>query len=205
MHYQQLGLEPFLPEQPCDGACPAVELPGFRHVVYAQNKGQAACEERVLELRVEGQVMLPPSCAIVVHAAAWEDVGRIGIYDLTSQSSFYLRTQWLAVCLDTGGVSCSRHNPGQVASLQSPSAGHSKRPRQAPGCLLIRSAAQQPLGLSSVRLMQRPPRNVTVQCRTTGLSTRSAPPGTPTRVKKCFASNTDLERTEEVEQGVIAT
>ena len=63
--------------QPCDGACPAVvELPGFRHVVYAQNKGQAACEERVSELRVEGQVMPPPPRAIVVHAAAWEDVRR---------------------------------------------------------------------------------------------------------------------------------
>ena len=65
--------------QPCDGACPAVELPGFRHVVYAQNKGQAACEERVSELRVEGQVMPPPPRAIVVHAATWEDVGRVGI------------------------------------------------------------------------------------------------------------------------------
>ena len=37
----------------------------------------------VSELRVEGQVMPPPPCAIVVHAAAWEDVGRIGIYDLS--------------------------------------------------------------------------------------------------------------------------
>ena len=36
---------------------------------------QAACEERVSELRVEGQVMPPPPRAIVVHAAAWEDVG----------------------------------------------------------------------------------------------------------------------------------
>ena len=36
--------------QPCDGAGPAVELPGFRHVVYAQEEGQAACEERVSEL-----------------------------------------------------------------------------------------------------------------------------------------------------------
>ena len=50
---------------------------GFRHVVYAQNKGQAACEERVSELRVEGQVMPPPPRAIIVHAAAWEDVRRI--------------------------------------------------------------------------------------------------------------------------------
>ena len=49
-------LELFLPD---DGAGPAVELPGFRHVVYAQDEGQAACEERVLELRVEGQLLVP--------------------------------------------------------------------------------------------------------------------------------------------------
>ena len=54
--------------QPCDGAGPAVELPGLRHIVYAQD---------------EGQVMPPPPRAIVVHAAAWEDVGRIGIYALS--------------------------------------------------------------------------------------------------------------------------
>ena len=51
-------------------------LSGFRHVVYAYEEGQAACEERVSELRVEGQVMPPPSRAIVVHAAAWEDVAQ---------------------------------------------------------------------------------------------------------------------------------
>ena len=79
MHYQQLGLGAVLARaQPCDGAGPAVELPGLRHVVYAQDEGQAACEECVSELRVEGQVMPPPPRAIVVHAAAWEDVGRIG-------------------------------------------------------------------------------------------------------------------------------
>ena len=84
MHYQQLGLGAVLARaQPCDGAGPAVELPGFRHVVYAYEEGQAACEESVSELRVEGQVMFPPPRAIVVHAAAWEDVGRIGIYGLS--------------------------------------------------------------------------------------------------------------------------
>ena len=41
MHYQQLGLGAVLARaQPCDGAGPAVELPGFRHVVYAQKKGR---------------------------------------------------------------------------------------------------------------------------------------------------------------------
>ena len=48
-HYQQLGLG--ARARPCDGAGPAVELPGFRHVVDAHKEGQAACEERVLELR----------------------------------------------------------------------------------------------------------------------------------------------------------
>ena len=51
MHYQQLGLGAVLARaQPCDGAGPAVELPGFRHVVDAHKEGQAACEERVSEL-----------------------------------------------------------------------------------------------------------------------------------------------------------
>ena len=40
----------------------------------AQDEGQAAREERVLELRVEGQVMPPPR-AIVVHGATGEDLG----------------------------------------------------------------------------------------------------------------------------------
>ena len=80
MQHQQLGLGAVLARaQPCDGAGPAVELPGLRHVVDAQDEGQAACEECVSELRVEGHVMPPPPCAIVVHAATWEDVGRIGI------------------------------------------------------------------------------------------------------------------------------
>ena len=48
VHYQQLGLGVVLARaQPCDGAGPAVELPGLRHVVYAQDN---ACEECVLEL-----------------------------------------------------------------------------------------------------------------------------------------------------------
>ena len=34
---------------------------------------------------MEGQVMLPPPRAIVVHAAAWEDVGRIGIDGLSGR------------------------------------------------------------------------------------------------------------------------
>ena len=52
---------------------PAVEL---WHVVDAQDKGQTAREERVSELRVEGQVMPPPPRAIVVHGATGEDAGR---------------------------------------------------------------------------------------------------------------------------------
>ena len=44
MHYQQLWLGAVLARtQPCDGAGPAVELPGFRHVIDAQEEGQAAC------------------------------------------------------------------------------------------------------------------------------------------------------------------
>ena len=31
------------------------------------------------------KVMPPPSCAIVVHAAAWKDVGRIGVYGLSGR------------------------------------------------------------------------------------------------------------------------
>ena len=43
VHYQQLGLGAVLARaQPCDGAGPAVELPGFRHVVDAHKEGQAA-------------------------------------------------------------------------------------------------------------------------------------------------------------------
>ena len=36
--------------QPCDGAGPAVELPGLGHIVDAHQEGQTACEERVSEL-----------------------------------------------------------------------------------------------------------------------------------------------------------
>ena len=77
MRYQRLGAV-LARAQPCDGAGPAVELPGFRHVVYAYEEGQAACEERVSELRVEGQVTPPPSRAIV-------DVRRIGVYGLSGR------------------------------------------------------------------------------------------------------------------------
>ena len=57
MQHQQLGLGTVLARaQACDGVGPAVELPGLRHIVDAQDEGQAAREECVLELRVEGQV-----------------------------------------------------------------------------------------------------------------------------------------------------
>ena len=81
----------------------------------------------------------------------------------------------------------------QALLLQSPSTGHSERPRRAPGCLLIRPAAQQLLG--KVGLLQTAAATgaeqraasaaATAQCDRamsgrTALSTRSAPPGTPT-------------------------
>ena len=41
VHYQQLWLGAVLARaQPCDGAGPAVELPGFRHVVDVTRKGR---------------------------------------------------------------------------------------------------------------------------------------------------------------------
>ena len=53
MQHQQLGLGAVLPRaQGHNGVGPAVELPGLRHVVDAQDEGQAAREERVSELRV---------------------------------------------------------------------------------------------------------------------------------------------------------
>ena len=38
--------------QACDGVGPAVELPGLRHVVDAQDEGQATREECVSQLQV---------------------------------------------------------------------------------------------------------------------------------------------------------
>ena len=73
MQHQQLGLKTVPPRaQGHNGV-------SLRHVVDTQDEGQAAREERISELRVEGQVMPPPPRAIVVHAATWEDVGRVGI------------------------------------------------------------------------------------------------------------------------------
>ena len=76
---------------------------------------------------------------------------------------------------------------------QSPPAGHSERPRRAPGRLLVRPAAQQLLGkagllhtAAAAGAEQRAAyAAATAQCDRampgrTGLSTRSAPPGTPT-------------------------
>ena len=59
------GLEPFLPEHSLVMAGPAVELPGLRHVVYAQDKGQERSEWKARSC--------PPPCASSL-AAAWEDV-----------------------------------------------------------------------------------------------------------------------------------
>ena len=62
MHYQQLWLGAVLARaQPCDGAGPAVELPGLRHIVYAQEQGQAACEERVSDARCIRRTLLSAS------------------------------------------------------------------------------------------------------------------------------------------------
>ena len=77
MHHEQLRLGTVLPRaQACDGVGPAVELPGLGHVVDADDEGQAACEECVLQLRVKDQVVAP-SRTVVVHAAAGENVRRI--------------------------------------------------------------------------------------------------------------------------------
>ena len=78
----------------------------------------------------------------------------------------------------------------QALLLQSPPAGHSERPRRAPGCLLIRPAAQQLLGkvgllhtAAATGAEQRAAyAAATTQCDRamsgrTGLSTRSAPAG----------------------------
>ena len=74
VHYEQLGLGTVLARaQACDGVGPAVELPGLRHVVDAQDEGQATREECVSQLRVKDQVVAP-SRTIVVHAAAGENV-----------------------------------------------------------------------------------------------------------------------------------
>ena len=75
MQHHQLGLGT---AQARDGVGPAVELSGLRHVVDAHDEGQAAREERVSELRVEGQVVPPPLRPVVIHGAAG-DVGRVGV------------------------------------------------------------------------------------------------------------------------------
>ena len=82
---------------------------------------------------------------------------------------------------------------GQALLLQSPPAGHSERPRRAPGRLLVRPAAQQLLGkvglLHTAAVTGAEQRAAsaaaTAQCdramsERTGLSTRSVPPGAPT-------------------------
>ena len=64
MHYEQLGLGTVLARaQACDGVGPAVELPGLRHVVDADDEGQATCEECVSQLRVKDQVVAPSRSA----------------------------------------------------------------------------------------------------------------------------------------------
>ena len=60
MHYEQLGLGTVLAQaQACDGVGPAVELPGLRHVVNADDEGQATREECVLQLRVKARSWPP--------------------------------------------------------------------------------------------------------------------------------------------------
>ena len=86
MHYEQLGLGTVLARaQACDGVGPAVELPGLRHVVDADDEGQATREECVLQLRVKDQVVAP-SRTIVVHAAAAENVRRVSVDALVRQA-----------------------------------------------------------------------------------------------------------------------
>ena len=79
VHHERLGLGTVLPRaQACDGVGPAVELPGLRHVVDADDEGQATREECVSQLRVKDQVVAP-SRTIVVHAAAGENVRRVSV------------------------------------------------------------------------------------------------------------------------------
>ena len=127
MHYQQLGLGAVLAlSQPREGALPAVELPGLRHLVYAQDEGHAACEERVSELRVQGQVMPPPPRAIVVHAAAWED-----------------RHIW-PVGVPGGAERVDRPvRPGIARSPHTPHAAQPQRPLLCEGAPLSREAVAQ--------------------------------------------------------------
>ena len=82
VHYKQLGLGTVLARaQACDG----VELPGLRHVVDADDEGQATREECVSQLRVKDQVVAP-SRTIVVHAAAGENVRRVSVGALVRQA-----------------------------------------------------------------------------------------------------------------------
>ena len=81
MHYEQLGLGIVLIRaQACD-----VELPGLRHVVDADDEGQATREECVLQLRAKDQVVAP-SRTIVVYAAAGENVRRVSVDALVRQA-----------------------------------------------------------------------------------------------------------------------
>ena len=63
----------------------AVDLLGLRHVVDADDEGQAACEECVSQLRVKDQVVAP-SRTVVVHAAAGENVKRVSVDALARQA-----------------------------------------------------------------------------------------------------------------------
>ena len=86
VHYKQLGLGTVLARaQACDGVGPAVELPGLRHVVDADDEGQATREECVSQLRVKDRVVAP-SRTIVVHAAAGENVRRVSADALVRQA-----------------------------------------------------------------------------------------------------------------------
>ena len=70
-HYQQLVLGAVLARAQPRG--PAVKLPGLRHVVYAQDKGQAACEKSVLS----GRPGHAPASSC--HSSSCCDLGRCSL------------------------------------------------------------------------------------------------------------------------------
>ena len=64
----------------------SARLPGLRHVVDADDEGQATREECVSQLRVKDQVVAPSRTA-AVHAAAGENVRRVSVDALVRQAA----------------------------------------------------------------------------------------------------------------------
>ena len=79
--------------------------------------------------------MPPPPRAIVVHAAAWEDVGRIGVYGLSGRLAGQSAQMGQRVLVPHGHV-CGR-------PLQTPHAAQRQWPLLCEGALLSREAVAQ--------------------------------------------------------------